>query len=86
MDNIKELEARELITRPTKRQRKRDNKIIWVKPELPAEIFEKPEELHKYGRVVERDTKLGFHFCMYVWTMKRYHGEEVRTWRQDKEE
>eukprot|EP00957_Ditylum_brightwellii_P085170 6477284-Ditylum_brightwellii.AAC.1 len=46
MDNIKKLEKRELIKRPIKRQRKRDSDITWVEPELPAERFEKPEELH----------------------------------------
>eukprot|EP00957_Ditylum_brightwellii_P176521 13443246-Ditylum_brightwellii.AAC.1 len=83
MDNIKKLEARELITRPTKRQRKRDNGITWVEPELPAERFEKLEELCKYGRVVDRDAKPGCPFCTYVWKMKRYYGEEVGSWRQE---
>ena len=82
MDNIKKLEARELITRSPKRQRKRDSDVTQVDPELPAERFEKPEEHHKYGRVVDRDAKLGYCFCMYVWKMKRYHNEEVGTWRQ----
>eukprot|EP00957_Ditylum_brightwellii_P085199 6479587-Ditylum_brightwellii.AAC.1 len=46
MDNIKKLEARDLITRPVKRNRTRDGNVDWVEPELPAERFEKPEELH----------------------------------------
>eukprot|EP00957_Ditylum_brightwellii_P192677 14671180-Ditylum_brightwellii.AAC.1 len=36
-----------------------------------------------YGMVVEIDTKLGCHFCTYVWKMQRYHGEEVGKWRQE---
>eukprot|EP00957_Ditylum_brightwellii_P049062 3722413-Ditylum_brightwellii.AAC.1 len=67
MDNIKKLEARELITRSPKRQRKRDSDVTQVEPELPAERFEKPEEQHKYGRVVDRDAKLGccfLHVCL----------------------
>eukprot|EP00957_Ditylum_brightwellii_P118832 9064265-Ditylum_brightwellii.AAC.1 len=83
MDSIKKLEARKCITRPAKRQRKRDSDITWMEPELPVERFEKPEEMHKYGRVVERDTKPGCCFCTYVWKMKRCYGEEVGTWRQE---
>eukprot|EP00957_Ditylum_brightwellii_P210441 15364979-Ditylum_brightwellii.AAC.2 len=76
MDNIKKLETRELITRSAQRHIKRDSDNIQAEPELPAEIFEKPEELHGYGRIVEMDAKPGFHFCTYVWNMKRYLGEE----------
>ena len=83
MDNIKKLEARELLTRPAKRNRTRDSNVNRVEPELPAERFEKPEELHVYGRVVDRDAKPGCRFCTYVWKMKRYHNEEVGTWRQE---
>eukprot|EP00957_Ditylum_brightwellii_P067095 5092626-Ditylum_brightwellii.AAC.1 len=43
MDNIKKLEARQLITRVSKRQRKRGSDVTWVEAELPAESFEKPE-------------------------------------------
>eukprot|EP00957_Ditylum_brightwellii_P035105 2661498-Ditylum_brightwellii.AAC.1 len=60
MDNIKKLEARKLITRPTKKQRKRDIDITWMEPELPAKRFEKLEELHKYKKIVERDVKQGY--------------------------
>eukprot|EP00957_Ditylum_brightwellii_P016627 1250551-Ditylum_brightwellii.AAC.1 len=79
MDNIKKLEARELITRSPKIQRKRDSDVIWVEPEFPVERFEKPEEQHKYGRVFDRDAKPGCCFCTYDWKMKRYHNEEVGT-------
>jgi hypothetical protein len=83
MDIIKKLEARELITRPAKRKRTRDSNVNRVEPELPAERFEKPEELHKYGRVVDRDAKPECCFCTYIWKMKRYHGEQVGAWRKE---
>eukprot|EP00957_Ditylum_brightwellii_P133725 10196050-Ditylum_brightwellii.AAC.1 len=83
MDNIKKLEARELLTRPTKRHRTRDSDVNWIEPELPADRFEKPEELHMYGRIVETEAKPGCCFCTYVFKMKRYHNEDVGTWRQE---
>eukprot|EP00957_Ditylum_brightwellii_P036456 2760914-Ditylum_brightwellii.AAC.1 len=83
MVNIKKLEARDLITRPAKRNRTRDSNANLVEPELPAERFEKPEELHIYGRVVDKDAKLGCHFCTYVFKMKRYHNEKIGIWRQE---
>ena len=83
MDNTKKLEARELITRPAKRIRTRDSNVNRVEPELPQERFKKPEELHVYGRVVDNDAKPGCCFCTYIFKMKRYHNEEVGTWRQE---
>eukprot|EP00957_Ditylum_brightwellii_P071200 5412299-Ditylum_brightwellii.AAC.1 len=76
MDTIKKLEARELITRPAKRHKTRDSNANRVEPELSAARFEKPEELHVYGRIVETNAKPGCHFCTHVFKMKRYHNEE----------